>query len=71
MEPLIFKTNISSAESFSKVKKVLYGTPRIYDCTIDLEDADKVLRVISEDLSIEEVEKEVNRLGFFCKELED
>ncbi len=71
MEPLIFKTNINSAESFNKVKKVLYCSPRIYDCTIDLEDADKVLRVISEDLSIEEVEKEVNRLGFFCKELED
>ena len=71
MAALIFRTNISSVEKFNEVKTALYKTPYINECTIDLEDVDKVLRVISEELSTEDVEKEVNRLGFFCKELED
>ncbi len=71
MTALIFKTNINSVDNFNLVRNVLYRTPNIYDCTIDLEDIDRVLRILAEDLTCGDVEKEVSNLGFFCKELED
>ncbi len=71
MTALIFKTNINSVENFNLVRNNLYRTPNIFECTIDLEDIDKVLRVIAEGLTINDVEKKVHNLGFFCKELED
>ncbi len=71
MTALIFKTNINSVEKFNMVQHVLYRTPNIYECTIDLEDIDRVLRILADDLTTGDVEKEINNLGFFCKELEE
>ncbi len=68
---LIFKTDINSREAFGRIKKVLYAIPSVSECTIDFEDKDKVLRVITDKLSVNDVEKEINKNGFFCKELED
>lgn len=71
MTALIFKTDINSVENFNHIKSILFRIPNIYECTIDLEDVDKVLRIIAEGLTTRDVEKKVNNLGFFCKELED
>lgn len=71
MNTLIFKTNIDSIEDFNEVKKVLSKKNNIEECTIDLEDSDKVLRILSDSLSVPEVEKTVMGIGYFCKELED
>ena len=71
MNILIFKTNINSAGEFDFVKTQLAKNRSVFDCTIDLDDRDKILRVISERLSVRQVEKKIGLLGFYCKELED
>jgi hypothetical protein len=71
MNTLIFKTYIESQNYFKRVRTALNEMNKIEDCTIDLDDFDKVLRVLSESFTIAEVEKEISGMGFYCKELED
>lgn len=71
MNALIFKTNIGSIEEFDQVKKALSRRNQIEECTIDLDDIDKVLRILSDSLSVPEIEKEVMSMGYYCKELEE
>ncbi len=70
MNTLIFKTNISSDEEFLTIKRILSEKKNIKECTIDLLDIDKVLRVLSDSYTISEIENEIGRMGFYCKELE-
>lgn len=67
----IFKTNITKKTDFARLKEELEKKPGIHSCTIDLEDCDKVLRVKSENVTMDKVVEEVSRHGFFCEELED
>ncbi len=69
MNILIFKTNIKSPDDFFHIQKYLSKLLSFEECTIDLEDDDKVMRVISNQLTIERVAGEVTKLGFFCEEL--
>ena len=71
MNTLIFRTNIGSIEEFDQVKKALSRRNQIEECTIDLWDIDKVLRILSDSLSVQEIEKEVMSMGYYCKELEE
>ncbi len=70
MDTFIFKTNINSNDDFLEIKKILSGKKKIKECTIDLLDKDKVLRVLSDSYTISEIESEIGRMGFYCKELE-
>lgn len=69
MEIIILKTNINSREEFKLVKNDLKNSYRINECTIDLEDIDKVVRVIGENINTNEVVKGITRLGYNCEEL--
>lgn len=71
MNTLIFKTNIKSDKDFSAVKRTLCEKKKIKDCTIDLDDADKVLRILTDSYTVAELENEIHNLGFYCKELDD
>ena len=71
MNVLIFKTNIESDNDFVEVKRALSEKNHFNECTIDLDDADKVLRILSDSFTVPEVENEVLNLGYYCKELED
>jgi len=71
MDILILKTDINSEGEFLSVKNKLSECYLLNECTIDLEDRDKVLRVIGNDLNLTEVTSNVNKLGFACKELLD
>ena len=71
MNVWILKTNISSQSEFEKVKNTFDRNLDIYECTIDLDDIDKVVRIITNDLTLNEAESKIQNLGFFCKELED
>jgi len=70
MDTFIFKTNISSDSDFHTVKKTLTEKKSINECTIDLLDVDKVLRVVSDSFTVAEIENEVMNMGYYCKELE-
>ena len=71
MEILIFKTNIYSSTEFSPVKNLLSDNYDIQNCTVDLQDSDKVLRVVGEGLKVNEIKDRVNKYGFLCEELDD
>ena len=71
MDILIFKTNLKTMWDFNFLKSLLLGLPFVYDCTIDLDDCDKVLRVITDKQSPEAIMNQIKNKGFFCEELED
>ncbi len=71
MSALIFKTDITSKQDFIRIQNMICKIRKVDEYTIDLEDVDKVLRILSDSITITEVENEVGMLGFYCKELED
>ncbi len=71
MDILIFKTNIKTKRDCFKVQRALKNKFEIEEISIDSEDCDKVLRVISKMSSSQTIIDEVQGLNFFCEELED
>lgn len=71
MDMLILKTDINTKHDFRLVKNLLYKYYRINDCTIDLEDTDKVVRVIGDNISMNELVDKIKSFGYLCEELQD
>lgn len=71
MDVLILKTNIKSNYDFGSVKDRLIHNFDVKECTIDLEDRDKVMRVIGNNLILEDIAARINAFGFACEELVD
>lgn len=71
MEILILRTNIASDYDFLLVKGKLNKSYNLKECTIDLEDKDKVLRIIGNNLILKEITARINDFGFACEELVD
>lgn len=69
MEMLILKTNINSKIDFRKVRNFLSNSYKIDECTVDLGDRDKVLRVIGNELCMEDIISSVKDLGYYCEDL--
>lgn len=67
---LVFKTNLSSQKHVGKVKLVLNLHPCIKEWNVDLQDQDKVLRVVSQQVEAKEIEQIIAGAGYFCQELE-
>ncbi|WPO78909.1 hypothetical protein [Flavobacterium sp. KACC 22761] len=65
----IFKTNIGTIDSSSIAYQILSNHPQIQDWSIDCEDVDCVLRVVSETLKPEEIIKLIRDFGHACQEL--
>ena len=69
---LIFKTNVDSNYDIMKINSLLSKLPQIKKSTIDLRDIDKVLRVeCGNNIEMELIVNQINRLGFSCEELPD
>lgn len=71
MDVLILKTNINSEGDFIPIQDFLHYYYDINECSIDLEDRDKVLRITGNNLNLDEVISRVSGLGFECAELVD
>ena len=69
MEMLILKTNINSQTDFKKVRLTLNNSYKINECTVDFGDRDKVLRIIGNELNLEDVITRVKNLGYNCEDL--
>ncbi|MDQ6470838.1 hypothetical protein RB619_09315 [Flavobacterium sp. LHD-80] len=65
----IFKTNIGTVDSNSVAHKILSSHPEIQQWSIDCEDVDCVLRVVSETLKPQEIVKLIRDFGHACQEL--
>lgn len=68
---LIFKTDIREERDVVRLGFILSDDRRIQAWNVDREDVDHVLRIISDELCVEDVVKIVCGAGFFCEELED
>ncbi len=65
---LVFKTNIRKRSEVEKLSSV-FNKPEIIKWNIDLDDCDKVLRVVTTRLSYADIIMETSEKGFECVEL--
>jgi hypothetical protein len=65
----IFKTNIEQLCTDCKVSKTLNNHSAIQQWSVDTDDVDCVLRVVSETLTVETIIDIINNLGHECQEL--
>ena len=70
MEILVFKTNVTSKRKVSKVSPLLTSFPTIQQWNFDLDDCDKVLRIVATELNPGSVELLLHNAGFNCQELD-
>ena len=66
----IFKTNIQTEFDKLRIKNVLDASQKVLKWNIDMEDADRVLRVVSDSLRPEQIISVLEYVGFECSELE-
>lgn len=64
----IYKTNIRTAD-LQRLAELFRKQPAITSWTVDTEDCDAVLRVISARLSETKIQESVSKAGFFCEPL--
>lgn len=67
-EVQVFATNIGTAEESLLVRKLLLGLNGVKECGVDIEDCDKVLRVVGS-TSANDIKGLVDVLGFEIDEL--
>lgn len=67
---LVFATNIKTESEKRQVSKILDENSEILQWSIDQEDIDCVLRIVSDKLSIPQIIKIINTHNFHCAELE-
>jgi len=70
MDILVFVTNVANKTAVSRVKPLLTAVPAIVDWNFDLDDCDRILRIVSHNLSPRKVESLLQTAGFACYELE-
>ena len=67
----IFRTNITTVQDRNNVIRAISTQFLVNACSIDLEDCDRVLRVVSpQSLAEQAIIEFVTRLGFLCVVLE-
>ncbi len=71
MEVLVFKTNVPDANEVTKVQPLLNSISTISQWNFDLDDEDRILRVVATGLPPRFVELALNGAGYQCTELED
>jgi hypothetical protein len=67
---LIFKTNIQTEFDKLRIKNVLDASQKVLKWNIDMDDADRVLRIVSDSLRPDQIISVLDYVGFECSELE-
>ena len=70
VEVLVFKTNLTDAKRISDVESLLDIHPHIVKWTVDLDDCDNILRIVSRNIAAQEVENILLNAGYYCEELQ-
>ena len=68
---LVFKTNLETKQQLTAVQTALASLEGINSWNTDLEDCDRILRVVSQGAKPESVIHHMQGLGYFCEELPD
>ncbi len=71
MDIFIFRTTIHTANDRLRVAQVFDNLPGVNKWTVDLDDCDRVLRVVCTNLAPSRIERGVQALGYECEELPD
>jgi hypothetical protein len=71
MEILVFKTNLHYKKHLKQVVPHLNELKGVIKWNLDFHDKDKVLRIVSNDLSPRLVESTLKNAGYACEELPD
>ena len=71
MEILVFKTNVQYKKNLKQVMPHLNEMKGVVRWNIDFHDRDKVLRIVSNNLSPRVVENTLKNVGYACEELTD
>ena len=71
MEILVFKTNLRFKKNINQVTPHLNELKGVLKWNIDFHDKDKILRIVSNDLSPRLVENTLKNAGYVCEELPD
>lgn len=66
----VFKTSVTTNEQSHKLQLLLNGLPSTSECNFDLDDSDKILRLISTDLAPHMVCQLLQREGYHCETME-
>ncbi|WP_374163764.1 hypothetical protein [Arcticibacter sp. MXS-1] len=66
---LVFSTDLSSPSQVGTVHQVLSEVAGIKKWTVDLQDSDRVLRVVSWTVSAQHIERLLQSLGFRCLQM--
>lgn len=69
MDILVFSTNVTRADEVSRLSPLLTAVPAIVDWNFDLEDCDRVLRIVSNNIPPGFVELLIQNAGFRCVEM--
>lgn len=70
MDVLIFTTNVTEIDEVIDVTPLLKAVPSIKEWNFDLEDCDRILRIVADDISPRFIEVLMQNAGFSCMELE-
>jgi len=71
MEILVFKTNLRFKKNVHQLISHLNELNGVIKWNVDLHDKDKILRIVSNDLSPRLVENTLKNAGYCCEELSD
>jgi Ca2+-binding EF-hand superfamily protein len=72
MAVLVYKTNVQSEHQLNYIQYIFRGIKEIGKWSVDVEDIDKVLRiVISEGVSEEKIVNALSSIGINCEELDN
>jgi len=70
MQVLIFKTNVTNEKKVNKVNSLLSSVQTIKQWNFDLEDCDKILRIVATGVKPDFVESLLQKAGFNCEMLD-
>jgi hypothetical protein len=70
MDILVFKTNLTEPKHINDIGSDLDVHPHIIEWNVDLNDCDNILRVVSNNVSPETIEKLLLNAGYYCEELQ-
>ena len=68
---MVFKTNLRLKKDLNRISATLNKEPRIKIWNVDTADIDKVLRIESVDMEVNDIIKIIRQTGYQCEELPD
>ena len=70
MEILVFKTDVRSRKRVTALAPHLENMKGIIKWNVDLKDVDKILRIECNSIPPQLIEKNLQRAGYYCEELQ-